>query len=269
MRASLLYVASSVLALVAAQDKPNPFTLPPGFMITAGQATTITWQPTTGGTVSIRLRQGASSNLEEGTVIASHVDNNGKTTVTLPASTTRNSDYALEIVSDSDSGDVNYSAPFVVESKNTVDSVSSQATTAALTSPSAAATSAAATNTAATSAAATSAAVTSAAATSAAATSAAATTSAAAMSTKAGSSSMSTTSASTKSTMSTKTGSSTKTQSTSSPSSTSGSSSPSSSGSSESTATGASTTTAPSSGAMLLKVQGLLVAVLVGAAAAW
>ncbi|KAL8902617.1 MAG: hypothetical protein Q9207_004544 [Kuettlingeria erythrocarpa] len=101
MRISLLYIASSVVALAAAQEKANPFTLPPGFMITAGQPTTITWDPTTQGTVSIRLREGASSNLEEGTVVASRIDNNGKTTITLPADTTRNSDYALQIVSDS------------------------------------------------------------------------------------------------------------------------------------------------------------------------
>lgn len=72
MRVSLLCVAGSFLSLIAAQQPlgPNPFTLPPGFMINAGQQTTITWTPTAGDTVSIRLRQGASSNLEEGTVIA-------------------------------------------------------------------------------------------------------------------------------------------------------------------------------------------------------
>lgn len=70
MRLQLLYIAASLVALAAAQERANPFTLPPGFMITAGEPTTITWNPTTQGTVSIRLRQGASSNLEEGTVIA-------------------------------------------------------------------------------------------------------------------------------------------------------------------------------------------------------
>lgn len=72
MRISLFYVAGSLLSWVAAQQPlgPNPFTLPPGFMINAGQQTTITWTPTAGDTVSIRLRAGASSNLEEGTVVA-------------------------------------------------------------------------------------------------------------------------------------------------------------------------------------------------------
>lgn len=70
MRVSLLYITSALLAFAAAQTKPNPFTLPPGFMINAGQPTIITWTPTTGGTVSIQLRSGASSNLEQGTTVA-------------------------------------------------------------------------------------------------------------------------------------------------------------------------------------------------------
>ena len=69
MRYSILYAASSLLALAVAQNRPNPFTLDSDFMITAGEPTTITWEPTTDGTVSIRLRSGASSDLEEGTEI--------------------------------------------------------------------------------------------------------------------------------------------------------------------------------------------------------
>ncbi|KAL9012837.1 MAG: hypothetical protein Q9173_002429 [Seirophora scorigena] len=143
MRLQLLYIAASLFALAAAQEKANPFTLPPGFMITAGEPTTITWNPTTQGTVSIRLRQGASSNLEEGTVIASNIDNTGRTTITLPEDTTRNSDYALQIVSDENPiTDVNYSAQFVVESENTVEPISTPASSAAVTSATTAATSA-------------------------------------------------------------------------------------------------------------------------------
>ncbi|KAL8694574.1 MAG: hypothetical protein Q9224_003547 [Gallowayella concinna] len=230
MRVPFLCIAGSIFALVAAQSKPNPFTLPPGFMINAGQPTTITWEPTTGGTVSIRLREGASSNLEEGTVIASNIDNNGKATITLPADTTRNSDYALQIVSDSDPTDVNYSAQFVVESKNTVKSVSSA--------PSSAASS-----------------------------SATAMTSTDSSTSNTDSSSMTTTGASTRTNMSTRTGSSSMTRSTGSSSATSGESTP--TGESSPDATGASTTTAPSSGAMSLKAGGVLLVALVGLAIAW
>ncbi|KAL8799968.1 MAG: hypothetical protein Q9182_005505 [Xanthomendoza sp. 2 TL-2023] len=214
MRFSFFYFAGSFLALVAAQGKPNPFTLPPGFMINAGQPTTITWQPTTGGTVSIRLRSGASSNLEEGTVIAY---------------TTRNSDYALQIVSDTNPTDVNYSAPFVVESKNTVKSVSSAPTSAASSSATAmSSTDSSSSNT--------------------------------------GSSSITTTGASTRTNMSTKTGSSSMTRSTGSSSATSGQSTP--TGQSSAAATGASTTTAPSSGAMSLKAGGVVLVALLGLAVA-
>ncbi|KAL8657895.1 MAG: hypothetical protein Q9226_001468 [Calogaya cf. arnoldii] len=229
MRVPFLYGAASFLSLVAAQQPtgPNPFTLPPGFMITAGQPTTLTWTPTAGDTVSIRLREGASSNLEEGTVIASNIDNNGKATITLPADTTRNSDYALQIVADS--GEVNYSAQFVVESKNTVKSVSSSPSSAAETS--------------------------------------AASTSSEDSSSTTEASSMTTTGASTKSSTSTKTGSSSLTRSTGSPSATSSEDSP--TGESTSNAEGASSTTVPSSDAISLTAGSLLLAAMVGLAAAW
>ncbi|KAL8757098.1 MAG: hypothetical protein Q9199_002460 [Rusavskia elegans] len=229
MRVSLLYVAGSFLSLIAAQQPtgPNPFTLPPGFMINAGQQTTITWTPTAGGTVSIRLRQGASSNLEEGTVIASNIANNGKATITLPADTTRNSDYALQITADS--GEVNYSAQFVVESKNTVKSVSSSPSSATASSAASMSSEDSSSTTAA--------------------------------------SSMTTTGASTRTSMSTRTGSSSMTRSTGSSSATSGESSP--TGESSAGAEGASTTTVPSSGAMSLTAGGLLLAAMAGLAAAW
>ncbi|KAL8952085.1 MAG: hypothetical protein Q9222_001996 [Ikaeria aurantiellina] len=236
MRASLVYIASCLLALAAAQapSGPNYFTLPAGFMINAGSPTPITWNPTTGGTVTIRLRSGASSDLEQGTVVASNIDNDGRATITVPADTVRNSDYTLEIVSDSNAQDVNYSAPLVVESDNTVESASSPASSTTM-------------------------------ASTADTTSATAMTSATnSMSTNTDSSSMMTTGASTRTTMSTVTGSSSMTQSTG-----SASASASMTGSDEASATGASTTTAPSSGAVSLKVQGLLWAALVGVAAVW
>ncbi|KAL8746423.1 MAG: hypothetical protein Q9190_001560 [Brigantiaea leucoxantha] len=122
MRFSFLSIVAVLFATVSAQTKPNAFTLPSDFMITAGQPTTVTWTPSTPGTVTIRLRQGASSDLDQGVVVGSHIDNNGKYTFTIPASTVRNTGYALEIISDSDSNAVNYSPSFVVESKNTVAS---------------------------------------------------------------------------------------------------------------------------------------------------
>ncbi|KAL8654380.1 MAG: hypothetical protein Q9210_001540 [Variospora velana] len=142
MHLQLFYIATSLFALAAAQQRANPFTLPPGFMITAGEPTAITWDPTTQGTVSIRLRQGPSSNLEEGIVIASNINNSGRATITLPEDTTRNSDYALQIISDENpTTDVNYSGPFVVESENTVEPISTPASSEAVTTTTAATTS--------------------------------------------------------------------------------------------------------------------------------
>lgn len=58
---------SSVLAQTTSGD--NAFKNTPGFSITAGQQTTIEWDPTTSGTVTLTLREGASNALTSGTVI--------------------------------------------------------------------------------------------------------------------------------------------------------------------------------------------------------
>ncbi len=68
MRLLLLSIPGG-LAAVALAANPNPFNVPEGFSLTAGKPTTLTWNPTTPGTVTLRLRQGASNNLEAGTVI--------------------------------------------------------------------------------------------------------------------------------------------------------------------------------------------------------
>ena len=39
-------------------------------MLTAGKPSTITWKPTTSGTVTLTLREGANSDLSQGSVIA-------------------------------------------------------------------------------------------------------------------------------------------------------------------------------------------------------
>lgn len=65
----------SLFALVAAAaaqqgSGDNAFKIPPGgFAFTAGQPATISWTPSTEGTVTLKLRQGAASALNPGTVI--------------------------------------------------------------------------------------------------------------------------------------------------------------------------------------------------------
>ena len=66
-RPILALAAMVAVALAASSD--NPFAVPPGFSLTAGKPTTLKWDPTTPGTVTLVLRQGASNNLDKGSVI--------------------------------------------------------------------------------------------------------------------------------------------------------------------------------------------------------
>ena len=75
MHFTLLSLASILLGLASAQtasgSNPNPFKIPEGgYSLTAGQSSTISWTPTTSGTVTINLRDGASSDLDTVTVVA-------------------------------------------------------------------------------------------------------------------------------------------------------------------------------------------------------
>lgn len=68
MYRSLLALATFVAVALAA-DNPNPFNVPEGFALTAGEPTTLKWKPTTAGTVTLQLRQGSSNDLNKGTTI--------------------------------------------------------------------------------------------------------------------------------------------------------------------------------------------------------
>ena len=61
---------SALAALAAAQSSPNPISAPTGGTIQAGAATTITWTPTTPGTVTLVLRSGSSNDLSTVATIA-------------------------------------------------------------------------------------------------------------------------------------------------------------------------------------------------------
>lgn len=67
MQLVILPLAASLLSLACAQ---NAFKIPKeGLSLAAGQPTTLTWDPTTPGTVSLFLRSGASSALDQGVLI--------------------------------------------------------------------------------------------------------------------------------------------------------------------------------------------------------
>ncbi|EGP92321.1 unnamed protein product [Zymoseptoria tritici ST99CH_1A5] len=111
------------------------FTLNSTFAPTAGEPVDLTWSGSSSGTVTLVLRNGASSDLNKGTVIAADAPNNGEYTWTPDADTVRGSDYALQIINNADPSDNNYSAYFVLESDNTVPSQASTVSNPASTSP--------------------------------------------------------------------------------------------------------------------------------------
>ena len=65
----LAFAAYSAAVLAQTTTGPNPFKVPQGFSLTAGKPMNIQWTPTTSGTVTLRLRNGANSDLNSGTVI--------------------------------------------------------------------------------------------------------------------------------------------------------------------------------------------------------
>lgn len=59
MRAFTSLAIAVFAAVVSASSHANPFNVPQGgYTFTVGQATTLNWTPTTGGTVSLRLQHG-------------------------------------------------------------------------------------------------------------------------------------------------------------------------------------------------------------------
>ncbi|KAK5016678.1 hypothetical protein LTR16_002547 [Cryomyces antarcticus] len=126
MRFTPFVLALAGNAAVLAQtfaDYQNPFNIPStGIAFTAGQPTTLNWQPTTSGTVTLVLRQGASNNLAQGAIIQSKIPNSGSYTWTPPSDIVRGSDYTIEIVDDTNPSRTNYTPYFVIDSANTVSS---------------------------------------------------------------------------------------------------------------------------------------------------
>lgn len=121
----MYFTTTTLLALLSAPlltlaQSANPFSIPEeGLSATAGEPLTLNWEPTTDSTVTLILRSGSSSHLEDGTVIASSIENSGSYTWTPPEETTRGSDYTIEIVDDANEENTNFTPYFVLESENT------------------------------------------------------------------------------------------------------------------------------------------------------
>ncbi|KAL1981957.1 hypothetical protein VTN96DRAFT_1969 [Rasamsonia emersonii] len=127
MRAVVLTL-SAFAALVAAAD--NPFQIPNGgYTFTAGQPTTLHWDPTTKGTVSLQLQWGSVTTPDQGITIASHIDNTGTYTWNVPADLAAQPDFTIRITDDSDPSDVNFLPRFVIAGASGTASVTSATST--------------------------------------------------------------------------------------------------------------------------------------------
>ncbi len=72
MQIRILSIFALLFTAVLAQQSSgdNAFKIPPGgFSLVAGQPATIEWTPSTPGTVTLKLRSGANSALDSGTII--------------------------------------------------------------------------------------------------------------------------------------------------------------------------------------------------------
>ncbi|PWY71446.1 hypothetical protein BO70DRAFT_252797, partial [Aspergillus heteromorphus CBS 117.55] len=111
---SIFYLALSAIVTLAAASE-NPFSVPEGgYEFDAGSPTTLSWDPTTSGTVTLRLQWGAVFTTSSGDLIASSIDNSGSYTWTPSADLVSRSDYTVEIIDDADTSIVNYTPRFSI-----------------------------------------------------------------------------------------------------------------------------------------------------------
>ncbi|KAI9769682.1 MAG: hypothetical protein M1840_003919 [Geoglossum simile] len=154
MRFSLSSVFVVALAALASaqSNSANSFNIPPsGLSFVAGTPAQISWTPTSSGTVTILLLQGDSRSLVGGTPIAKNIPNSGSVSWTPPSDLVKGGDYALEIIDDTNTNNVNYTPQFSIDSTNTVaktaTTAASTATTASTTTSDSTATTTSATET--------------------------------------------------------------------------------------------------------------------------
>lgn len=129
---SVIPIIIAGLSALAAAAGENAFIVPmSGFNPEAGKDSTIQWDPTAGKTVTLKLRQGASSNLDSGTTIAANIPNDGSYTWSVPTDIVRGTDYTIQIVNDDNTSQTNYYPYFTIQSTNVVAVSSSAASSAA------------------------------------------------------------------------------------------------------------------------------------------
>ncbi|KAF7594254.1 hypothetical protein BBP40_009806 [Aspergillus hancockii] len=130
MRSIFYLTLSAIATLAAAASGANPFNIPSsGYSFETGKPTTLTWDPTTTGTVTLRLQWGAVMTTSSGTTIASNIANSGSFTWTPPANLAAQPDYTVEIVDDDNTSQVNYLPRFTVSGATAAPSTTAASTT--------------------------------------------------------------------------------------------------------------------------------------------
>ncbi|WEW58476.1 hypothetical protein PRK78_003944 [Emydomyces testavorans] len=113
MRSAIVLALSVFAAVVTAAE--NPFNVPSGgYKFTANQPTTLTWNPTTKGTVTIKLQKAGDITPQSGTVLAPHIPNSGSYAFVPSASLGPGSDYTIEIIDDTNPSNINFTPQFSV-----------------------------------------------------------------------------------------------------------------------------------------------------------
>lgn len=136
MRFISALVASALAAVAVAQtgSESNPFTNSDYTGIATGTPITLTWTPTTDGTVTIELVQGDPGALKFVNVIQGGLENSGSYEWTPDPSIVESTDYALKIVDDNNPDNYNYTPRFTITSDTKTSSVVPSSTTEAPTS---------------------------------------------------------------------------------------------------------------------------------------
>ncbi|KAJ5728629.1 uncharacterized protein N7483_003137 [Penicillium malachiteum] len=136
MRAAI-FAAVAFSALVAADDTANPFDNPEGgYTFTAGSPTTLTWDPTTSGTIDLRLQWDTVTTPETGESIVSDYDNTGSYTWDVPSDLVAGREYTVEILDSSDTNDYNFLPYFTVAGATASASATATSTSSSSTSTS-------------------------------------------------------------------------------------------------------------------------------------
>jgi hypothetical protein len=112
---SAVIIAAMALAQLAAAGLNAFITPATSEVVKAGKTYPIAWKNDGGKTVTITLRKGDSKNLDTLEDIARQVENTGKFTWTPAGDLEKGADYALQI-KDDESGEINYTGLFSIDS---------------------------------------------------------------------------------------------------------------------------------------------------------